>query len=372
MKRTNLLPALAVVALSLATLSCKQVAPQQAEKEYKVLTVNPTQSQVSNQYTTTIRGKQFVDIRPQISGVITQILINEGAEVKKGETLFIIDQTPYKAAVDVATANVKSAKSTVATAKLNADSSKELLEAGIISETEYQVTSNTLAAAEAALALAVAQEVNAKNDLSYTVIKSPVDGVASMINYRVGALVSSTITDALVSVTNNDQMYAYFSMSEAQILSLTRKMGSTQQVLESMPAVKLLLKDGVAYDLLGKIDAISGTIEQTTGTVSLRALFENPNQMLRDGGSGSIVVYTDMDDVYVIPKIATYEIQDKKFVYKVVDGMAKSAQITVYPIDNGQEFIVTEGLQTGDVLVAEGAGLLRENTPITKTIQVAK
>ncbi len=339
---------------------------------YKTMNVTQGVSRVKSDYAASIRGEQFVDIRPQVSGEITKILIEEGAAVKRGQKLFIIDQVPYQAALDVAVANVKSAEAKVATAKLNAKSCRELLKEQIISENEQLIAENALAEAESALALAKAQEQNARNDLSYTVITSPVDGVASMIPYRVGALVSSSISDPLVSVSNNDNMYVYFSMSESQLLTLTRKMGSTEKVIESMSDLELVLNDGVSYTHRGAVDAVSGTINRTTGTVSVRAKFDNPEQMLRDGGSGRVVIETAYDSYIVIPKIATFELQNKIFVYRVVDGKAQSSQITVLPVNNGTEYIVTSGVKVGDVIIAEGAGLIREGAQITAPASGAK
>lgn len=352
---------------SVVATSCDNVASngkKAGAANYKTMSVELGESVVANSYAASIRGEQFVDIRPQVSGVITKILIEDGASVKRGQSLFVIDQVPYIAALEVAVANVKSAESRVATAELNAKSCRELLAEQIISENEQLIAENALSSAEADLALARAQEQSARNNLSYTVVKSPVDGVASMIPYRVGALVSSTITDPLVSVSNNDKMYAYFSMSESQLLSLTREFGSTEKVLESMDNVELVLNDGVSYAHSGEVDAISGTIDRNTGTVSVRVKFENPEQMLRDGGNGRIVIRTNHENAVVIPKIATFEIQNKIFVYKVEQGRATSSQITVLPVNNGREYVVIDGVDVGDVIIAEGAGLVREGAEV--------
>ncbi len=368
MKVLKLIGCVSLLAASIVATSCSEGA-QGGKKaravSYKTLKVSRGESRVASDYAASIRGEQFVDIRPQVSGEITQILIKEGAAVKRGERLFIIDQVPYKAALDVAIANVKSAESRVSTAELNAKSCRELLKEQIISENEQLIAENALASAQADLALAKAQEQSARNNLSYTVITSPVDGVASMIPYRVGALVNSSISEPLVSVSNNDNMYVYFSISESQLLTLTREMGSTDKLIASMDNLELILKDGASYSHRGAVDAISGTINRTTGTVSVRAKFENPEKMLRDGGVGRVVIETLYDDFVVIPKVATFELQNKIFVYKVIDGKAQSSQITVQPVNNGVEYIVTSGVNIGDVIIAEGAGLIREGTQIT-------
>ena len=162
-----------------------------------------------------------------------------------------------------------------------------------------------MAEAEASLAQAKAQETNARNNFSYTEVKSPVDGVASMIPYRVGALVSSSITEPLVTVSDDSEIYAYFSMAENQILDLLQQYGSLKQAMENMAEVELTMNNGKTYPHNGKIDAISGTIDESTGAVSLRAAFSNPDQFLRNGGSGTVIIPTITKDCIVIPKAAT-------------------------------------------------------------------
>lgn len=364
MRRVKLIPTLALVAIALFTSSCNESVKPKSEKSYKTLTVATSNTTVSTRYSASIRGEQFVDIRPQISGVITKIAITEGAKIKKGETLFVIDQVPYLAAVEVAEANVAAAESAVATAKLNVESGESLFQEEVISEIELQTIKNTLLSAQAALTQAEAEVKNARNNLSYTVIKSPVTGVAGMINYRIGALVSSSITSPLVSVSNNDKMYAYFSISESALLTLIEQYGSTDNLMKQLDNVELTLNNGSIYSHTGEVDAISGIIDSSTGSVGLRAIFDNPEQMLRDGGNGSLSIASAYEDVIVIPKVATYEIQNKTFVYKVVDGKAASAEITILQADNGNEFIVTSGISVGDEIIAEGAGLIREGTII--------
>lgn len=353
--------------LSLA--ACKKTTGENSGGTYKTMTVSVTDRSLNRQYTAAIEGRQSVEIRPQVSGTITEVCIDEGATVRKGQALFIIDQVPYQAALETAEANVKSCQASVATARMTADSKQQLFDQKVVSAFDLQTAKNNLLEAEAALAQALANKTNARNDLSYTVVKSPVDGVASMIPYRVGALVDASISTPLTTVSDDTEMYAYFSMTENQILSLIREHGTLENTLREMPEVELLLSDGQPYAHKGKIDAISGTIDPATGAVSLRATFPNPERMLRNGGSGTVVFPYQRDSVLVIPQEATYEIQDKIFTYKVVDGKATSTPITVFPIDNGKEYIVESGLQAGDVIVAEGAGLLQEGTVVQQSHQ---
>lgn len=356
-----------ILALVCLALLCSCGSSQQENANtttYKTLTVAQSDRTLKSGYTATLRGRQYVEIRPQVSGVITDIRINEGDAVRKGQTLFVIDQVPYKAALETAVANVRSAEANLGTAKLTADSKAELYKEQVVSEFDFQTARNGLAEAEAALAQAKAQEINARNNLSYTEVKSPVDGVASMIPYRVGALVSSNIVEPLVTVSDDSEIYAYFSMAENKVLDLIQQYGSARQAMENMAEVELTMSNGKSYLHNGKIDAMSGTVDEGTGAVSLRAVFSNPEQLLRNGGSGTVVIPSIRKGCIVIPQVATYEIQNRVFVYKVVDGKAQSTPVEVFRLNNGNEYIVESGLKPGDVIVAEGAGLMREGTVI--------
>lgn len=341
------------------------------EKTYKVMTVESHDRTLKSGFSATINGCQTVEIRPQVSGMITEILINEGDFVSKGQVLFVIDQTPYKAAYEIAQANVKSAEASLATAQLILNSNKELFEQDVVSEFDLMTSRNDLAEAEARLALARAEEINATNNLSYTEVRSPVNGVASMIPYRVGALVSSNIATPLVTVSDDSEVYAYFSMAENTMLDMIQQYGSLKEAIREMPEVELVMSNGQTYKHKGRIDAVSGTISASTGAVSLRASFPNRQRLLRDGGSGQVMIPSILKNAIVIPQAATYELQERIFVYKVVDGKAESSQIKVMSQNNGVEYIVTDGLSVGDVIVAEGAGLVREGAVIKTAEQLA-
>lgn len=353
--------------------SCKEAPKQQTSREriYKTMTVQAADRTLTTAYAATISGCQTVEIRPQVSGMITDILINEGDFVSKGQVLFVIDQTPYKAAYEISQANVKSAEASLSTAQLILDSNKELFEEGVVSEFDLMTSRNDLVEAEARLALARAEEINATNNLSYTEVRSPVDGVASMIPYRVGALVSSSIATPLVTVSDDSEVYAYFSMAENTMLDLIQEYGSLKEAIRFMPEVELIMSNGKTYPQKGRINAVSGTISASTGAVSLRATFPNKGRLLRDGGSGKVVIPAVMKNIIVIPQSATYELQEKIFVYKVIDGKAVSAGIKVLPQNNGVEYIVESGLKVGDVIIAEGAGLVREGATIKTEADVA-
>ena len=195
-------------------------------------------------------------------------------------------------------------------------------------------------------------------------MKSPVGGYAGMTSFRIGALVSSSMTEPLIRVSDNSQMYVYFSLTEKQVLALTAQYGSLDKALASFPEVSLELNDGSVYGTKGRVDVISGMIDKTTGTVSLRAVFDNKDKRLLSGGSANVIVPYDRKQCIVIPQGGTYEIQNRVFAYKVVDGKAVSTPIEVFEINDGTEYIVESGLQSGDVIVSEGAGLLKEGTVV--------
>lgn len=350
----------------LALSACQQSRkPQEEGGKYPLLTLTPEDRQLSVKYSAVIEGKQDVEVRPQVSGTITQVLVEEGAHVHKGQVLFIIDQVPYRAALQKARAAVATAEANEATAKQTLDGKMSLYEDKVISDFELRTAQNEYKSTQAALLQAQAELTDAQNNLSYTEVKSPVDGYAGMTSYRIGALVSASMTDPLIRVSDNSEMYAYFSLSEKQVLTLTVQYGSLDQALASFPEVSLELNDGSTYAQKGKVDVISGIIDKTTGTVSLRAIFSNPDKRLMSGGSANIIVPYDRTQCIVIPQGGTYEIQNRIFAFKVIDGKAVSTPIEVFEINNGTEYIVEKGLQAGDVIVSEGAGLLKDGTIVS-------
>ena len=355
------------IALTISSCNDKKAA-EKAPASYPTIVADTTHQTLNTSYAATITGCQTVEIRPQVEGVLTKICIHEGDEVHKGQVLFEIDPAQFQAAYDIALANVNSAEASVSTAKLVLDSNKELYEEKVISDFELNTAKNELSEAQAKLRLAKAELEKAATNLSYTMVKSPVNGVASMIPYRVGALVRSTITEPLVTVSDDGDIYAYFSLAENQMLEMVRQYGSLKNALAVMPEVEFKMSNGEIYPLKGRIDAVSGTINNSTGAISYRAKFPNPERLLRDGGTGSVIIPSEYTGYIIVPQGATYELQDRIFVYKVVNNKAIATEITVLPNSNGREYIVTEGLQIGDTIVSEGAGLIKEGTIINPNI----
>jgi len=342
----------------------KTTTTKRSSREYNAMILHTTSRKLSSTYSATIRGKQDVDIRPKVQGYITDIKVKEGSVVRQGQTLFVIDQVPYQAALATAEANVDVAKAQVDAAELSATSKEKLFEQNIISDFDLRMARTTLASAKAQLAQARANELTASNNLSYTLVKSPVDGVVGTLPFRVGTLVSPSDATPMTSVSDNSEMYVYFSLSESQVLSLKRQYGALENALQEMPMVDLQLSDGTIYSEKGRIEAISGIIDPTTGSVTIRAKFPNKRRLLLSGGSGTIILPHRQEGCVVIPQHATFEVQDKVYAYKVENGVAKATIIGVFEISNGKEYIVESGLIEGDTIVVEGIGLLRDDTPI--------
>lgn len=346
-------------------VSCGGAPSQDGAPAYKTLTVALSDRTLLSEYSARLAGKQVVEIRPQVEGYITRIDIGEGDRVRQGQTLFVIDPAEYRAALNQATANVKSAEAQLATAQLTMESTQALHEGGVVQDYDLEVARLALQSAKAALLQAQAQEEAARHDLFHTEVRSPVDGVAGMINFRVGALVGSGTDTPLVTVADDSQIQAYFSITEAQAIDLVSQYGSPEALIEQMPPVQLRMSNGQVYGQEGRVAAVSGIVSAGTGAVTLRADFPNDDGLLRDGGSGSVIIPEQKTGCMVIPQTATYDLQGRLFAYKVINGKASSTPIEVFRLNDGTDYVVEAGLSPGDTIVAEGAGLVREGAIIT-------
>ena len=350
--------------------------PNFGDNEYAVRTVQGQNADLQTTYPATIKGVQDVEIRPKVSGFITKLCVKEGQQVKAGQLLFVIDNVTYAAAVRQARAAVNAAKAQLNTARLTYNNSQKLFKNNVIGSYELQSAKNNMQAAAAALAQAEASYVSAKENLSYCYVTSPASGVIGDLPYRVGALVSASSQQPLTTVSNISTMQVYFSMTEKELLNLTKAGGTLKEQLEKMPDVQLRLADESLYKYKGKIDAVSGVIDQSTGSVSMRAIFPNTDNVLRSGGSGSVVFPYTMENIMIIPQSATTEIQDKKFVLVLqADNKVKNTEVTISSLNDGKNYIVTNGLKSGDKIVIEGVQKVRDGqeiVPLTPEQQKAK
>ena len=354
-----------LLAVTVALASCGGNNQTNSDgQQFNLMTISTKDITLDKIYSASIRGQQDIRIIPRIDGYLTDISIKEGEKVRKGQTLFIIDQVSYKAALQAAKASVAVSEASVANAQLTYNSKKVLFDKNIVSEFDLVSAGNELKTAKALLLQAKAQEDAARNNLSFTVIKSPADGVVGKIPYRQGDYVSPNTPDGLTVVADNSQMYVYFSMAENQIMEMIDKYNNMEEAIKQLPDVNLKLSNNSIYAHSGRIESISGVIDSSTGAASVRAVFQNKDGKLLSGGAGSVVIPYNYKDAIVIPQEATYEIQNKTYVYKVKDGVAVSTIVNVDKINNGKEYIVTDGLRVGEVIIAEGAGLVKEGTKV--------
>lgn len=345
---------------------CRQAdGKQDAVQSYRVIKVAASPVEISESYSAAIRGRQDVDILPQISGRIIRLKVKEGERVKTGQVLAVIDQVPYRAALRTAQANVSAAQAKVETARIELRGKQALFDEKVISDYELSLARNQLAVACAELEQAKAQESDARNNLSYTEIKSPSNGVVGTLPYRIGALVGPNMAQPFTVVSDNAEMYAYFSISENMLRRYLARYGSIDSMIAGMPEVGLQLNDGSLYKAKGRIETVSGVVDPVTGTVQIKALFPNPDRELLSGSIGNVILQNPKTEAVTIPMTATVELQDKIIAYRLKNGQAEAAYLTVDRLNDGNRFIVKEGLSVGDTIVAEGVGLVREGMSIT-------
>ncbi len=338
---------------------------------YPVLKVTTHNTTLQSQYPATLQGVQNIEIRPKIDGYIEHIYIDEGATVKKGQLLFKINAPQYEQDVKNALAAINSAAADVNTAKLQVEKTKPLVAKEIISEYELRSAEDALKVKEAALMQARTTLANARTNQSYTTVTSPVDGVAGMIPYKLGSLVSSTTTSPLTMISNISKVYAYFSMNEKQLLGFSRQYkGNTLEAkLKQLPEVSLILSDGTDYPEKGRIESIGGQINAETGAASFRATFPNPVRLIRSGGSATVTIPVPVKNALLVPQRSTYELQGKRFVYLVNGDKVKSAEIMTMPDPAGQYFVVTDGIKPGDQIVYEAGAPIADGTAIKPQIE---
>ena len=366
MKKTKIL---LVAALAAVLASCgggkSGGKPNFGDNEYAVRTVQGQDANLQTTYPATIKGVQDVEIRPKVSGFITKLCVKEGQTVKAGQLLFVIDNVTYEAAVRQAKAAVNSAKAQLNTATLTYKNSEKLFKNNVIGSYELQSAKNSMETAAASVAQAEASYISAKQNLDFCYVTSPANGVVGDLPYRVGALVSASSQQPLTTVSNNSTMQVYFSMTEKDLLDMSKTEGGVHAAIQNYPAVKLQLADGSIYEHPGKVATVSGVIDPTTGTVSMRADFPNPGQVLKSGASGSIVVPHVATSAVVIPQSSVVEVQDKHFVYVVgKDNKVKYTPVTINSQNDGTNYIITSGLRIGDRFVVNGVTGLQDGMEI--------
>ena len=356
---------LMVAAASMLLASCGGGGgrPSFGDNEYPVVTVGTSSTTMQSTYPANIKGVQDVEIHPKVQGFIVQINVKEGQTVSAGQVLFVLDNATYQAQVRQAQAQVNTATASLNTAKLTYENSQKLHASGVIGDYELQSSKNSYESAVAGLAAAQASLASAKEMLSFCYVKSPAAGVVGSLPFKVGTLVSAANT--LTTVSNISSMEVYFSMTEKDMLAMGKNAGGLTGAIDAMPAVKLKLADGTEYGQEGRVTKMSGVIDAATGSVQIIAVFPNPEKVLKSGGSGAIIIPKSNTDAIIIPQGCVSEVQDKKFVYILdKDNKVKYTEIKVDPQNDGNNYIVTEGLKTGDKYVTNGITKLSDGMEI--------
>lgn len=339
---------------------CKEEPKPAAPPTYKVQQIKTATGEMKMDFPTTIESSQVVEVRPRVEGYLDKIYIDEGARVKKGEPMFLINQDDFRQKVLAANAEVMVAESNIFNAELEIEKLTPLVEQNIISEFQLRTAESNLRAAQAKLEQAKANQSHANINMGYTLIKAPATGVVSQINLREGALIHVSDPAPLTTISADGNVFAYFSISE-HIITLQRD----SSILEKLPEAQLRLNSGAIYEEKGKLELASGLVDRQTGSLLLKAVFPNSNNRLRTGLSGSIIIPITIPDAILIPKAATYETLNKTMVVTVdSENKTLSKEIKILGSD-GENYIISDGVKAGDVIVIEGVRKLHDGMEIT-------
>lgn len=361
------------LALAIAAVSCGGPTPQQGTKsskptQYPTMVLGASSAEIHTDFAAELQSAQVVEIRPRVSGYIDKIAVQEGAHVRRGQVLFQINQDDLQEQVNTANAQVDAAKAQVDKAVLEVEKLTPLVEKGIISPFELENAKSNLAAAKAQLNASKSQARNAQISVGYASITSPVDGVVGRIVVRSGTLVSPSTPDALTAVSSDGPISAYFSLDENSVLAMTHHTKSSgmnlRQLVEKLPEATLVLSNGDIYAEKGKVELASGILDINTGSMQLKAIFPNPEGILRTGASAKVRINAPFEDVVLVPQSATFELQDKKMVYLVdSSGKVTSQALNVYGT-TGTDYVIQSGVIKGDRIVTEGLDFIHEGDVI--------
>lgn len=375
-KQFRLFGSAGIVISSLFMASCGQGNQEQGgwdqgAPELPISVVTQETANVQKEYSASIEGITNVEIRPQVSGYLTKIYVDEGAYVKAGQPLFQIEDRVYQEQLRNAQAALTSAQANLMTAKINLDRKKELVNSKVVTDLQVQEAQAAYNAAQGAVDQAKSTIESARININFSNIKAPVSGYVGRFNYRLGSLLAPTNAAAITVLSDIREVYAYFSMSENDFVDFqTRYSGkSLDEKLKNAPSVDLLTSNGSKYEHQGRIDAVDGQFNQTTGSITLRAKFQNPDLILRSGNIGKIVLQQNYDNAVLLPIASTMSIQDKIFAF-TVDKENKAMQVPIQIAGKADKnFIVTDGVKPGDKYIVTGFERLQSGTPIVEQKQ---
>ena len=345
--------------------ACGIDMPKEVPSSFETMTVEKQDLTVPVKFSAKLKGQADVTITPQVSGQLMKICVSEGQQVRKGQTLFVIDQRNAQLELEAAQANLQAAIASENSAKLEYESNKNLFDKNIVSRYMLDNSENSYKRAQASVAQARASVNRARVNLGFCTITSPVEGVIGEIPVRTGYQVSPAVH--LTVVSGNQQMDAEFSLPES-ILEMAVAQGyntKADEALKSFPDVSFVMKNGTEYEHKGRISSATGMVNATTGTIACKATFPNPEGLLYSGIQGTVVMPSAKKDVIVIPQVAVLRLQDKSLVYKVKpDNTATAVTVTYTDAGNGKDFIITSGLEVGDKIVTVGANNVQEGQQV--------
>jgi len=331
-----------------------------------VITVASMPATTYQEYSASLEGSKDIEVRPQIDGYIERIFVDEGAHVRKGQSLFQINSRTYLSQLDNAKASLAAAKANLANAQINVTKLTPLVQNNVISDVQLKTAQAAYDAAAANVTQAEAVVRNAQINLGYTMVRAPVDGYIGRIPYKTGALVGTTTPEPLTVISAIKNIYAYFSLSESDFIQFKNQFsGSTvEQKIKQMPAVELVLADGTIYPEKGKVEIVSGQFSNTTGSITFRANFQNNNGSLRSGNTGKIRIARTFNNTIVIPQEATFELQEKVFVFAVGDSNKVASKPLTIAGTSGNYYLVRDGINAGEKIVYTGLDRLRDGAII--------
>ena len=355
-----------ILMLSVGLASCTPELPKQINSSFETMTVKKTDIELPYKFSARMKGQNDVTITPQASGQLTKICVTEGQQVRKGQTLFLIDSRQARLELESAQANLQAALAQENSAKLEYESNKNLFEKKIVSSYMLNNSENQYKQAQAAVAQARASVNHAKVNLSFCTISAPVSGMIGEIPVRTGDQVSP-MTE-LTILSGNTSMYAEFSVTEAVIESMVQegmKAADVDKYIANLPPVTFVMKNGTEYPHKGRVVSLTGVVNDATGSLTSKVSFPNPDGHLYSGIQGSVVIPFAEKGVMLIPQMSVVRLQDKSIVYKVkADSTATAIDIKFEDTGNGKDFIVTSGLSEGDVIVASGANNVTEGQKV--------
>ncbi|PZP49641.1 MAG: efflux transporter periplasmic adaptor subunit [Pseudopedobacter saltans] len=334
--------------------------------ELPVFTVSNTNNTVYQEIPASLEGKVNVEIRPQVEGFLDKIYVEEGAYVHQGQPLFHIDPRVYSQQLQNSNSALAAAKASMIKAKLEMDRLSPLVDAKVISPVQLQTAQQEYANAKALVAQASASVGNANINVGYTTIKAPVSGYIGRIPYKQGSLVSQTITQPLTIVSDVQEMYAYFSLSEPDFIAFKNKyQGNTlEEKVKNVPAVELVMADNSIYPQKGKVSLVEGQFDKTVGAITLRATFPNVGGLLRTGNTAKIRLPETLNGMILVPQESTFEIQDKVFVFAVGDSNKVESRPITISGQTAHYYFVSKGVNSGEKIVYVGTGNLHDGVQI--------